>query len=103
MSSSPLLSFLFRHGCIGVGIGWGLLAWILLSGDVRTGNLVLAAGWLPVAMLMVVFAITFASAAIGIAMMTLRYGADEPKQPGPPRGHLQPIPLPVRAKKPGAR
>ncbi|GAB5469636.1 MAG: hypothetical protein Kilf2KO_26660 [Rhodospirillales bacterium] len=70
----PLLRFLFRNCLLGIAAGWLILAGLLASDVGRLGSLIFASPHWPEAMvlLIVFFAITFGSLAMGTAVMLLQ-------------------------------
>ncbi len=81
MIGNPLVSYLIRHAVAGTLAGW-LTVGVLTIADVGgVGTLVLASDLAPVPLLMLLafFGLTFASAAMGVAIMSL--GATEPGRP----------------------
>lgn len=69
-----LISFLLRSMCDGIAVGWALLLAILWSDVGGVGSMIRASsiGEMAVAMLAVVFAITFGSVGMGIAVFMER-------------------------------
>lgn len=69
-----LIQFLFRSMCDGIAVGWALLLAILWSDLGGIGSMVRASsvGEMAVAMLAAVFAITFGSVGMGIAVFMER-------------------------------
>ncbi len=70
-----MVKFLLENAVVGIVAGWVLLAFLLGSDSYGIGTVVFASAnpVLPVFLLMFGFAVTFGSAAMGIAMMTLPY------------------------------
>lgn len=79
-SRYPLLSFLFRSMCEGIAVGWTLLLLIIWSDIGGVGSLIHASplGDLATVMLAAVFAITFGSVGMGVAVFMPREG-DSPE------------------------
>ena len=71
-SKYPLLKFLFRSMCDGIAIGWALLLFLIWSdiGGIGTMIHTSSLGEMATAMLAVVFAITFGSVGMGVAIFT---------------------------------
>ncbi len=69
-----LIQFLLRSMCDGIAVGWALLLAILWSDLGGIGSMVRASsvGEMAVAMLAAVFAITFGSVGMGIAVFMER-------------------------------
>jgi hypothetical protein len=83
--SNPLVAYLVRHGVAGMLAGW-LTAGLLLGSDVAgVGRLVLTSDLFPVPLIMLLtsFGLTFASCAMGAAIMGL--GRAEPREPAATR------------------
>jgi hypothetical protein len=81
VTSNPLVPYLIRHGLAGMLAGW-LTAALLLGSDVAgVGGLVLTSDLFPVPLIMLLasFGLTFASCAMGAAIMGL--GRAEPREP----------------------
>jgi len=80
---SPLLRFLALNLGIGVGIGVALAAAAILSdfGGLKSLISGTEAPLVAVAMLYVMFALTFGSLAMGVAVMALPYGPNGPVEP----------------------
>jgi len=95
----PLIRFLLRHCLAGVLAGWTMVALLLLLDVAGLGTLVFASeGWLvALVMLMVFFAITFGSVAMGGAVMSLGR-ADRPsgRRPAAFVGARRPMPALAR-------
>ncbi len=91
---SPLLAFLLRHCLVGIAAGWLLLAGLLASDAMGLRSLIFASDfWLEaMVLLLVFFAITFGSLAMGTGVMLLP--GEETKPPGPTGRWraLQPVP-----------
>lgn len=68
-----LVRYLIRHCCDGIAVGWALLMVLLWSDLAGLGTLLRGsdAGALALAMLAFAFAVTFGSAAMGIAVHRL--------------------------------
>ncbi len=105
MIRNPLVAYLIRHGLAGMLAGWLTVA-MLLAWDVGgVGTLALASDLFPVPLIMLFgfFGLTFASVAMGAAIMSL--GGTEPRGPRiapsgippDPRGASVPTPAPYRA------
>lgn len=64
-------SFLLKHLCTGIAVGWALLALFLISDLGGVGTLILKSSNAVMAtgLLLMGFAITFGSGAMGIAVM----------------------------------
>jgi len=100
VTNDPLLRFLLRHCLAGVLAGWTMVA-LLLGLDVAgLGTLVLTSdGWLvPLVMLLVFFAITFGSVAMGTAVMSLGRADGPPRRPRPAASPSRPMPLVARVR-----
>jgi hypothetical protein len=71
-----LLRLLAINCAIGVCAGWTLLATLILTDTAGLATLIRASDspFVPVAMLAAGFAVTFGSAAMGVAVMQLRNG-----------------------------
>lgn len=71
-SKYPLLKFLFRSMCDGIAVGWSLLLLVIWTDIGGIGTMIHASpmGELATAMLAAVFAITFGSVGMGIAVFT---------------------------------
>jgi hypothetical protein len=85
LPGDPLVSYLTRHGLAGMLAGW-LTAALLLGWDLAgIGGLVLSSDLfpLPLIMLLAAFGLTFASVAMGAAIMGL--GRREPQAPAATR------------------
>jgi hypothetical protein len=81
VTGNPLVPYLIRHGLAGMLAGW-LTAALLLGSDVAgVGGLVLTSDLFPVPLIMLLasFGLTFASCAMGAAIMGL--GRAEPREP----------------------
>ena len=81
MTVNPLVGYLLRHGLAGTLAGW-LTAALLLAADVGgIGTLAVASDLfpLPLVMLFFFFGLTFASVAMGAAIMSL--GRGQPRGP----------------------
>jgi hypothetical protein len=74
-----LVRFLLVNCAIGVSAGWLLLALLIATDTAGLRGLIWSSSSpiLPIAMLAASFAITFGSAAMGTAIMTMRPGDDE--------------------------
>lgn len=100
--ASPLLRFLGGHLLVGVIVGWGALGAFIWLDIGRLGSLVLdSPDWpLVLAMLLVVFAITFGSLAMGTGVMGLGRKAKDAAGDKPPGGTpaLDGMPRPAYAK-----
>lgn len=86
LETNPLLGLMAAHLGVGIVAGWGalgLLLWLDIGG---LGGLIAAdhSGWVALMMLMLFFAITFGSAAMGSAIFGLSRHA--PEQDTPPGG-----------------
>ena len=81
-----MVRFLLENAAVGIVAGWVLLSYLLVSDIYGLGHLVFssASPAMPVFLLMAGFAITFGSASMGIAIMTLPYlqngGGGKPKR-----------------------
>ncbi|HEX3209596.1 MAG TPA: hypothetical protein VHQ91_09470 [Geminicoccaceae bacterium] len=108
MTGNPLVPYLIRHGLAGMLGGW-LTAAFLLGWDVAgVGRLVLTSDLFPVPLIMLLtsFGLTFASCAMGAAIMGL--GRPEPREPAATRRvapqDRQDVPAPIVARhSPAAR
>lgn len=71
---NSLLRFLFTSMCDGIAVGWSLLLMILWTDIGNVGSMVDASsvGGMAVVMLAVVFAITFGSVGMGVAIFMQR-------------------------------
>jgi len=95
----PLLAYLGRHCLVGIAAGWVLLA-ALVATDVGSLKTLLAGSshWPEaLALLMVFFAITFGSLAMGTAVMMLGHttanGRRRKLRPSRPRVPVLPAPV----------
>lgn len=72
----PLIRFLIAHCLIGIAGGWVMLAGLVVLDVGGLGTLILrsAAPWLAIAVLGFGIAVTFGSAAMGAAIMSLHRG-----------------------------
>jgi hypothetical protein len=89
---NPLVPYLIRHGLAGALAGWLTVA-VLLAWDVAgIGTLALASDLFPVPLIMMFgfFGLTFASVAMGAAIMSL--GRAEPRGRGGTRSARSPAP-----------
>jgi hypothetical protein len=103
--------FLSLHAALGVAIGWTLLTGFLYVSWDGLGTLLTAEGPMPLVLLFAMFALTFASVAMGIGIMTLSdTGVDADDGPGPQAfertpqrrakaGEMIPIRLPVERQR----
>lgn len=68
-----LLKFLAVNAAIGVGLGWALLAGLILTDPMKIGTLIFssAAPLVPLAMLAAVFGVTLGAAVMGTAVLSL--------------------------------
>jgi hypothetical protein len=92
MIRNPLVAYLIRHGLAGMLAGWLTVA-LLLAWDVGgVGTLALASDLFPVPLIMLFgfFGLTFASVAMGAAIMSL--GRIEPSGPAAARSAGRPDP-----------
>jgi hypothetical protein len=96
MKANPLLGFMATHLAVGVAVGWAALAALLWLDVGGLTGLIAAdhSGWVAVLMLMLFFALTFGSAAMGSAIIGLSHRDRE--EDTPPRG-LRLVLRPVRA------
>jgi hypothetical protein len=87
--NEPLLRFLGLHALVGVVIGWAGLAAVLYFDIGHLGVLAFQtdAHPIPIIMLAVVFAITGASAQVGIAVMSLSEADEPPPSRKDPEAH----------------
>lgn len=96
LNSNPLLGLMAAHLAAGIVAGWaalGTLLWLDIGG-IRSLIAADHSGWVAVIMMMLVFAITFGSAAMGSAIMDL--GRQNPTGRDPPRGFRRAL-EPLRA------
>lgn len=97
---SPLLRFLLHHCLIGIAAGWLLLAGLLLTDAMGLATLIFtSASWIEaMVLLLVFFAITFGSLAMGTGVMLL--GGPEPKKPTGSKkpARLKPVPIKVHRR-----
>jgi hypothetical protein len=72
----PLIRFLIAHCLIGIAAGWLMLAGLLALDVGGLGTLIMrsAAPWLAIAVLAFGIAVTFGSASMGAAIMSLHRG-----------------------------
>ncbi len=96
---SPLLRFLLHHCLIGIASGWLLLAGLLLTDAMGLATLIFSSAFWVEAMvlLLVFFAITFGSLAMGTGVMLL--GGPEPQQPERPNKPARLKPLPIKVER----
>ncbi len=85
MSGNPLVPYLIRHCLAGTLAGWVAVGLLVTSDVGGVGTLVLASDLFPVPLLMLFgfFGLTFASVAMGAAIMSL--GRTEPQGPAATR------------------
>ncbi len=91
LARNPLLGFMASHLAVGIGVGWSALAALLWLDVAGLRRLIAAdrSGWVAVAMLMIFFAITFGSAAMGGAVIGLhRRDKDDDDPPSGRRRRL---------------
>jgi hypothetical protein len=105
---NPLVAYLIRHGLAGTLAGWLTVAGLLALDVGGLGTLSFASDLFPAPLVMLFgfFGLTFASVAMGAAIMSL--GRVEPRGPAaarsvaPPDPRSAPMTMPVRHR-PAAR
>jgi hypothetical protein len=81
VTGNPLVPYLIRHGLAGMFAGWLTVTTLLVFDTGGIGRLVLGSDLFPVPLIMLLaaFGVTFASSAMGAAIMGL--GRAEPREP----------------------
>ncbi len=82
MPKNPLLRFLAIHLIFGIGVGWTLLAILIAFNVAQLRELLFEReiNWLALILLMFFFAITFGSASMGTAVMSMERDDEEPPE-----------------------